>query len=260
MKYKIPALSAALVLALTACSPKAPTVTPTPEPVSPTAPTEPAVSEPTLQWIDQVYEKAFTAADGATVMTVRYVFPDIVGASGNDAWSKISAYYAEEGNAYLTSATENADLALDDYDIASVSGYDFIPYAESFSYEVTRQTEALASIRRTLYAQSATPYPTTYQFCETFDLTTGDKLALSDLLSAGWEEPLMALITAQDQVTELALDPAALTAAFDPSLFYLTSDALVLYYQDGTLGGHAMGIVEFSIPYGDLNALLIRGV
>lgn len=260
MKWTIPVLGVALALTLTACAPKDTPPTPTPTPVPTPEPTVTATPEPTLQWIDQVYEKVFTADDGATVMTVRYVFPDIVEASSREAWSKISSFYAEEGNAYLTSATENADLALDDYDIAAASGYDFIPYAESFSYEITRQTEELVSIRRTLYAQSATPYPVIYQFCESFDLATGQRLALSDLLAAGWEEPLMTLLQSHDQVAELALDPDALAAGFDPNLFYLTDDALVLYYQEGILGGHALGLVEFSIPYSDLADWLVRNI
>ena len=253
-------LTLGLLLALTACGPKAPQVTPTPEPAPVVTPSPTPSPAPELQWTDQVFEQSFPADDGTTVMTVRYVFPDIIGAAANEAWDKIHTYYANEGAAYLTSATENADLALDDYHIAQASGYDFIPYADEFSYKITRQTGELASIKRNYYSNMGGAYPVSYQFCETFDLSTGDKLGLDGLLATGWRETVLDLLAAQADAAQLGLDAETLAGVFDPSCFYLTQDALVVYFQEGVLGGHGLGLVELPIPLSDLSGLLLWSV
>lgn len=258
MKRLIPVL--ALTLSLTACAAQEPAPTATPTPAPTPAPVETPVPVPTaLKWTDQVYEKEFTADDGTRLMTVRYVLPDIVEASAVPAWSKISGYYADEGNAALTAASENADLARDDYHIAKASGYDFIPYAEELSYQVTRESGTLASIKRTYYSNMGGAYPVSYQFCETFDLSTGGVLALSDCFAGqDWQARVLSAMEQQSMELELGLTLDDLERAFQPACFYLTEDSLVIYYQEGTFGGHALGLTEFPIPYADLEDIWIK--
>ena len=262
-------LAAALALGLTACggtgedserqtpsSPPAVTDSAPPQaeetpPVQSALPTE-------LVWTDQTYAQEFTAADGTVVMSVDYVFPAIEEAAASPVWQKITDYYAAEGAAYMDTARELAGYAEGDYQVAQAMGEDFLPYGEAHSYRISYQSDSLVSIVRSYYANSVTgaAHPANYQFSELFSLKTGDRLALSSLFtdsSAG-----------QERVLDLLAERAAgagytredLKGQFNESYFYLNDTGFVFYYQPDTLAPHAAGILEFAIPYAELEDLL----
>jgi hypothetical protein len=52
-------------------------------------------------------------------------------------------------------------------------------------------------------------------------------------------------------------DESELESCFDPACFYITEDALVIYYQLYTIGPYAAGTPEFSIPRTALEDILI---
>ena len=52
----------------------------------------------------------------------------------------------------------------------------------------------------------------------------------------------------------------ALEEQFNDAYFYLTEEGFVFYYQPDTLAPYAAGLLEFSIPYGELEDLLARPV
>ena len=260
-------LAAALTLALAGCGPsEAGESTPVPTPTPAPAATSPSVQTPALEesapvgpvWTDQVFAKDFTAGDGTVVMSVEYVFPGIEEAQRDPAWQKIQDYYAAEGMAYLSDATELASYAAGDYEVAQAMGEDFLPYGESMSYRVAFQTERLASVVRSYYANSVTgaAHPANYQFSETFDLSTGDKLTLGDCFTdaAAGRERVLDLLAAKG--ADAGYSREALEAELNDAYFYLTEEGLVIYYQPDTLAPYAAGLLEFILPYADLGDLL----
>ena len=48
----------------------------------------------------------------------------------------------------------------------------------------------------------------------------------------------------------------ALEAELNDAYFYLTEEGLVIYYQPDTLAPYAAGLLEFTLPYADLQDLL----
>ena len=231
-----------------------------PESPAPTESGDPETAEPV--WTDQVFAEDITAADGTVVMSVDYVFPAIEDAGSVPAWQKISDYYTQEGKAYMDTARELAGYAEGDYEVAQVMGEDFLPYGESHSYRIAYQGGGVVSIVRSYYANSVTgaAHPANYQFSEQFDLETGDALTLSTFFSD--------FTTAREEILDLLAQKAAgagytredLAGQFNESYFYLTEEGFVFYYQPDTLAPYAAGLLEFSIPYGELEDLLARPV
>lgn len=254
-------LALTLALSLTACTSPGARKTPAPaDTPSPAPEVSPAPAE--LRWTDQTFAQEFTSQDGTVVMSVSYVFPGIADAGTDPAWSKIHDFYATEGAAYLTNAAELAGWAADDYTVSAATGGDFLPYGEESGWRISHQTEDLVSFVRSYYANSVTgaAHPSNYQFSEQFDLTTGDRLSLNDFFT----DPE----TAKERILTLLAEKAAdagytrdmLEGEFKEDYFYLTDNAFVFYYQPDTLAPYAAGLLEFSIPYPDLEDLMSRAV
>ena len=257
MDRRTPLLSALLLaLALSACTAPGPAeTTPAPTPEAP-AETTPAPAE--LVWTDQDFSQDFTAEDGTVVMSVDYLFPDIQNYDQDPAWSAIHDYYATEGAAYLENAQELAVYASGDYQVSKTLGEEFLPYGEAHSYRVAYQTDTLASLVRSYYANSVTgaAHPANYQFSETFDLTTGERLALDDCFTDAGAARSRILDTLAEAGQGAGFTREALEEQFNDAYFYLTEDHFVFYYQPDTLAPYAAGLLEFSVPYDGLRDLL----
>lgn len=261
MRAKSLLLAAALVLTLAACTPaetgESPAANPSPTPVpTETQPEETAPLE--LVWTDQTFAKDFTADDGTVVMSVEYVFPDIENADAVPAWQKIRDYYSAEGMAYLNDASELAGYAAGDYEVAQAMGEDFLPYGESMSYRIALQTENLVSIVRSYYANSVTgaAHPSNFQFSETFDLTTGEKLSLGDCFTDPDAGRTRVLDLLAEKGGDAGYSREALEAELNDAYFYFNDEGMVIYYQPDTLAPYAAGLLEFTLPYADLQDLL----
>ena len=254
MRTKPLLFTAAFLLSLAACTPAKTTQSPTP--TQSQAPEETAPAE--LVWTDQSFTRDFTADDGTVVMSVEYLFPGIEHAEQVPAWQKIQDYYSAEGMAYLDDAAELAGYAAGDYEVAQAMGEDFLPYGESMSYRISLQTEDLVSIVRSYYANSVTgaAHPSNFQFSETFDLTTGDKLTLDDCFTDAAAGRARVVDLLAEKGEDAGYSREALETELNDAYFYLADTDMVIYYQPDTLAPYAAGLLEFRLPYADLQDLL----
>lgn len=259
-KYALLLAALPLVL-LAACTPKPPAPTPGPTPTpDPVVTATPIPSGPV--WQDQVFEKEYENKDGVQLLTVRFVMPGIAGAATVPAWSAIHEYYKAEGDGYLLTAGETADLAEGDYEVQSSLGYDFSPYAMEAYYSVTCQSPSVISIRRAYYSNVGTAYPANFQFSEQFDARDGSLLTFADVFADPDAAKAKIFDAIRTQITKRedagVFDAAKVETAFRESNFYLTQDSVVFYYQPDDLAPHAAGIPEFPITRADLEELLIQ--
>lgn len=248
--------TAVLILTLTACAPSKTVESDGPVPTQSQTPEETAPTE--LVWTDRSFVRDFTADDGTVVMSVEYLFPGITRAEQVPAWQKIQDYYAAEGMAYLNDAADLAGYAAGDYEVAKAMGEDFLPYGESMSYRISLQTEDLASIVRSYYANSVTgaAHPSNFQFSETFDLTTGEKLTLDDCFTDAAAGRTRVLDLLAQKGGDAGYSRESLEGELNDAYFYLNDEGMVIYYQPDTLAPYAAGLLEFTLPYADLQDLL----
>lgn len=256
-------LAAVPLVLLAACTPKEPEPSLPPVPVPSPAVTATAAPVPEAPvWQDQVFEKEYSNGDGVKLLSARFLLPGIALAGDNDAWGAINSYYKAEGEGYMATADESADLAEGDYDVQTALGYDFIPYAMEAYYSVTYQSDALISVRRTYYSNLGTAYPATFQFSEQFDAATGAVLPFADFFSDPAAAKVLILDAIRTQIGQredaAGFDLTKVETAFREEYFYLTPDSVVFYFQPDDLAPHAAGVPEFPIPRTDLGDLLTR--
>lgn len=218
---------------------------------------EPAPDAPV--WGDRTFGQTFTSDDGTAVMTASYTLPEIINAQKVPAWQLINVWYWDEGEALLENVQEGGDQALDDYKIAKTMEYDFQPYADEETWKrFDTPSDSVISILRTHYISMGGASPTTFYFAETFDLNSGKKLTLDDIFSVPaekYEDRICSLLDEQNRAGETPVEAGGLRDEFDANCFYLTEDALVIFYQEGTFGG-ALDTLQFSISYKDLEDIL----
>lgn len=255
----------ALALVLSACGggtpaptdSTVPTGTPTPPPVETAAPapTEtPATAEAPV-WGEQEYTQLFPAEDGALVMTVSYVLPKIEN-EGCPAAQEVNAWYAARAQELLDAAAETAAWGEGDYETAMKVGYDFMPFVEDLSFDITRETGEYVSVCREFYANNGGPHPNTYRFSEQFSLTDGRQLLFADFFpdQEAARDLIVAAIQADPFTAEYGLADRA-AEMFQAEHFYLTDEGFVFWYQTGDLLPQGTP-VEYTIPYETLSDLV----
>lgn len=238
---------------------------PSPEPSDMPEPT-PTASVGDPAW--DVSEYGFVKTDeetGDTLLNAKYILPQITNASGVPQWTAINEYYAAEGETLQQGAEEMANNAQDNYDFDKAMNYEFFPYADEQNYEMKLNTDQYVSILRTHYEYAGGAHGGAYYFSDTFNMATGELMELDDVFTVPSGEydkrilaevkELAALMVTEDG--ERLIDESALESTFDHNCFYLTDDALVIYYQTYSLGPYAMGAPEFPIPRNALEDILI---
>lgn len=261
-------LAAALVLSLSACakddptpsgSPSAepaPSVTPSAEPVATATPTP---SEPPV-WGDQAFARTFTAGDGTTVLSVNYVLPMVQNTDTCPAGAAINDWYKQEGSDLLTSAEDNYEAAVSDYEVSKTAGYSFTPTTEEMSYEVTYTDSMVYSIRRTWNVTGGMPYPSTFAVAEQFDAQTGIKLGFADLFSDAdkVQERVVAAFLKQDEIVAGQFTEAQIIAVYQPENFCLTDQGYTFWIQGNDLPAlHSP--VEVTLSYDSMKDVSLRG-
>ena len=246
------ALVLTLTLCLSACDGAPAPSSPSPDPMStPTAsqtpaatptPTPPAEAEnePPV-WGDQVFARQYTAGDGATVMTVKYTLPMVQNTDTCPAGLAINQWYKDEGQSRMSSAEENYEMVVADYDVSAAAGLTFTPTTEEMSYTVTRQDESVISVCREWYVNGGGAYPSVFRLSEQFDAVTGAQLNFAHFCSdadAVLEQVTDAFLAQPDlsqAVAEGALTREEIAAAVQPEDFYLTDSGYVFWIQGNTL-------------------------
>jgi hypothetical protein len=184
---------------------------------------------------------------------VKITVPQMKGVSVGEQGLELNAYFQAEGNGLLWKAAEYMGTpGLAENDTVTVE----------WTYKVTRNDGQWLSVRRqgVIYV-SGSAYPTTVLHSDTFRVADGalQQVLLEEAFDLTPEEAQAHLVDQLEVLGEGAYDRANLNASFDFQRFYLTEDSLVLYYQEGQLGSHALGTPEFHIPLVELSKLLKKG-
>lgn len=145
--------------------------------------------------------------------------------------------------------------------------FTFSPYSLSITSTVSLNTEPYFSVVREIYSNTGGAHPNTELASETFSMSNGGQMNLSDVFSVPDTEYLPVLFKAirtEILSPDFAMPPsdlyedydALIEQVFDPQHFYLTPDALVIYYNAYDIAPYAAGIFRFEIPYTALSDIL----
>ncbi len=255
-KIFLTALSACLVLSLTACNIvlSQATVGSTAGPAGTTATTtigDPsgttgAPAELTWSYID--YNRTFLAADNTVVLTLNCHFPHLTPES-NPIAIEINSYYDQQTEAIDEAAVNLATEASTAYEANSSF---FMAWSEEHTSDVVWTHDMYASIVTLISINSGGAHPATSQRAEVFDLQTGWLTPMTHFFTID-EDGIIWLIA--DIVIDMAMGdgiattPEALRANLYLDNYYLTDDGMVVFYQPYDIAPGAYGVPQFTIPY-----------
>lgn len=262
-------LGLSLAVAVTSCTPKGPVPSPTapvtagplPSPVTAApspAPTAAAVPAPRWGTRESTCSQSDESDPAVLLVSGKFQLPVIENADGIAAYEAINDYYLDLSAGLRTDTLANAPFAADDYAASKVVGYEFFPYTDEETSEITYESAGLVSILRTHYGHTGGVYPQLLYMAEQFDLATGEELAFADFFT----DPDQA----EGRIKEAVLQQAAENENYDQDAaeqffrredFYLTDSGFVFFYQPEVLSPHAAGAAEFAIPYEALEGLLV---
>lgn len=195
------------------------------------------------QWMDTTFCASWPpeGTQNGVKVSVELVVPRIDNTTAdNRAWNAINEHFSLMGESWMHKSEEYLyipDLQPGEYRIES-------------HYEVVYQTDKLASIVQRRVENLGGAYPTNVLFGDTVDLQDGHVLMLDELFtveSSVYEPQLLDMIQQQGEY-----DREQLEGYFDRNFWYLTEDALVIFYQEDTLAPHAAGVLEFPLPIQEL--------
>jgi len=225
---------------------------------TPSAPVVSADPLPAPEWGDQIYQTAISVEGRETpVFSPEYRLPYIKNAAGIPSYEAVNAYYATALEDLKTAAAELSGWAVDDCKVSLSSNTPFFGYEDTEEYEIALQAKGIVSILRSHYSNMGGPSPTLYPVGDTFHLATGTRLSFADLFTCASEtaaqQVLQAVLeqNAKAEYMNTVIDEESLRLSYQPEQFYLTEEALTVYYPEGELAG-ALGSPTFAVPYAEL--------
>ena len=184
-------------------------------------------------------------------LTIQY--PEIKGLDNTEVQHKLNSLFSKLA----------AEAKKEGYEFAKYIGQDEIARGIKvetyFNYQVKYNQNGILSIVFSAYLYSGGAHGNTLQSSYTFDLNTGEECDLKDLFKDGIDYVSYISDEVKKQMEEKGMTDALLNP-FDAIKadqdFYLSNNAVVVYFQAYEYFPYVFGIPEFSIPLSTLNDML----
>jgi hypothetical protein len=209
----------------------------------------------------RVYSETFYDDFGTALFEYKITQPEVTIPGQESAADAINSYYERqfEESYAITEGLENARI---DQESAKEGGYEFYAHVYECIPEVYYNGNNRLSLLNTHYVNSGGAHPYVYYSSETFDLLTGEKLALTDFFGAGDEAVLEKVYqTALAQIEAkvgsddfIYYEDYAVTLRdyYDAENFFLSGNYLVFYYQPYTIAPYAAGLPMFTLDLAEV--------
>jgi len=188
--------------------------------------------------------------------TVQY--PEVSGLQDAEIEQKINAEIKALAEQAKNEGLKNADEMIEWMD----SGYTGSPNKceTYFNYRIKYNSNGILSVVFYNYQYTGGAHGTTVQSSKTFDLASGREYQLKDLFA----EETDYVHTINHEVKKLMQERGLTESMLSPfesiradQGFYLTNDALVIYFQQYEYFPYAVGIPEFEIEYPVFQEMLL---
>ncbi|EGW35933.1 DUF3298 and DUF4163 domain-containing protein [Desulfosporosinus sp. OT] len=201
--------------------------------------------------------------DGTALLDLKITYPQIKNPKNLGSITKINEYYGKQLDDFMSDIlAQGLEIAREDKEAAQSGGYEFRPHAYERSAEVYYNGHNLLSILSLQYENTGGAHPNSVWLSETFDVKTGKKLALNDILGGSREEALT-------RVYQTVLDKIKATEGTDDFVyqdgysenirknyaeddFILTDNSVTFYYQPYAIAAYAAGFPLFELPYNQI--------
>lgn len=218
----------------------------------------------------QTEEDSDTARDGTVLYTSVVIYP-IVSIEGNEAAAdKINADILTRVDSFRADTTVR-DFAGEIYQSGSVagnSGNDFISYNNDLDFTVARSDSNVISFVITYYSYAGGAHGNYGSTGVNYSAQTGELIDFADLgenADTFYADTLAfnQALAATDSYKELLFEDAALSGDLETVLYagdkwYLSTSGLIFISDPYALGPYSSGLIEFVIPYSDLDDMGLK--
>lgn len=263
-------LCSCLLLTATACSePVAPTTEPSGATTAPTTDLEPTtepfvvptITQPMHAIVLPTVKETTKAEDGTVIFSRSYQDVNLI-LGGSESEQTIAADLSGRMDSTLTGAADVESYAQSDYPLADEY---WNPYFVDIAYTPTRIDQSVISLFANHSSYSGGPHPTLITESVTYDLSSGNTLTLTDILSEGYQGSALCDLILQvlapreaelhyDYKTVLqerfAADLATLTG------WYFSGDGLCFHFSPYDIAPYSSGTIIATIPYANLAGVL----
>ena len=207
--------------------------------------------------------------DGTILLELKITYPEIKNPGNDSSISKINEYYEVQLDDFITNIiSEGLAIAREDKEFAKSAEYEFRPHEYNRSFSIRYNGNNLLSVLSLQYQNTGGAHPNSFWCSETFNVSTGKKLTLPDILGGSREDAL-------NMVYETVLAQIKETEGTDKFIFFedcknnarnyyseddfvLTENSFMFYYQLYTLAPYAVGFPVFEIPFAKLDPLAMN--
>ncbi|SDG68180.1 DUF3298 and DUF4163 domain-containing protein [Desulfosporosinus hippei] len=201
--------------------------------------------------------------DGSVLLYLKITYPEIRNPENNPGISKINEYYSKQCDSFLGNALgDGLEMARADKEVALSGGFEFRPHAYERSTEIYYNGNDLLSVVNLVYENTGGAHPNSGWLSETFDVKTGMRLTLADILGGSSEEALEKVyqtVLAKIKETEGTENfvyqenyADNVRRSYSEDDFVLTSNSLMVYYQPYAIAAYVAGIPKFDLPYSQM--------
>ena len=197
-------------------------------------------------------EKDIKNEDGTTLIHIAYSYPVIDNADNDEYISQLNKEYREYAKNFAKEAethTEDAKLLLE------AKGSDYYPMEFELSYEVQADRRDILSVTNYCYYNLGGAHPNTERQSRTFDMANKKELALSDIVKGNDDERHTMVYDVfikqfEENYEGLTEEIAKnIDEEADNVKFYLTDDALVLYFDVYQVGPYVLQYPTVELSY-----------
>ncbi len=197
-----------------------------------------------------------TAEDGSVILKLASSYPAIT-ENDSEIVSNINKQFEEKSKEFIEESKngETAKNALAAYNAAN--GNTFSPFTMQQSYEVTYNKNNILSVVNNYIEETGNDLPEYSKQAFTYDMKTGNMLAITDILNIS-EEEINNIVTENftniiNASPEAYYDDAATTLSDNLEYlnYYLTDNGIVFYFQPYIISPYETSYPQFTLTYND---------
>lgn len=202
------------------------------------------------------------------ILELKISYPQIMGPLSQKSEYRFNDYYCKQArNLNRQARTEFYHRASEEARIAGEQEYDFTLHSLIRTFTTMRLNSRYTSVVFDRYQYSGGTHGTTVRIGNTWDFSTGTQVPLSYFFykNSPYRNVILKLI--REQIEQLKKREEILffenplrnaRQCFSEANYYLTNDAVVIFYPLYTLAPYYAGILTYKIPFNSLDGCWIK--
>lgn len=196
------------------------------------------------------------------IINISINYPVIKNEKNIETLEKINNYYAEFAKNYISKIeSEEKDFAQDDFESAKEDNRNFMPHEYARDVEL-KYNGKLLSFLNTQYMNTGGAHPNSVQEGDTFDLATGEKLTLENVIGKNKDE--VKNIVLEKVITEIKKVEGTdefyyyesykddVVSTFNSEDYFITDDGVYIFYQQYSIAPYVAGFPTFMLSNEEL--------